>query len=270
MADPERHQLAGLDGAKKLVTPSMVQEWRELKKFCQSLFAPIQLIETRSDDSATAVISAAGVPAGKKYISGRFEKRFHKEEACFEKWFRSQNYEPLFLDRPFLFQGARDLLEVQANLYLGVRSRRDQEVCDELQSLLGSPITPLEIVHPKIKHLDFCLSDLGNGSVLCFQEALEPFSRGILQDQISSLIPVSEKEALCGACGAMAIQKKVILPAGCSQMAERLQKNGFESHFIDFASWADLGIGPRSLVLRTDIFQAPTKPGRFDDSSRHI
>jgi N-dimethylarginine dimethylaminohydrolase len=85
-------------------------------------------------------------------------------------------------DRPPAFEGGDLCVLPGRAAWLGYGFRSSREASVPLRDVVGTAITPLELVDPDLYHLDTALVVLADGTVLACAEAFAPASRRALVD----------------------------------------------------------------------------------------
>ncbi|MBN1688734.1 MAG: hypothetical protein JW893_06500 [Candidatus Omnitrophica bacterium] len=243
---------AGNDPFRKIDLALASDEWQRLHDCLKKDFRlKVEVLPAPENLPWMSFAAGAGVTNKRTYVRSSF-RRPHRceEERHFENWFRKKGFIVKTLERPLGFQGEREVLEIAGELYIGYRFRSETEGHEILAKYLKKRYFALEIPDERFYDIDTCLAPLGERTALVYLGAFEPYAQMILRENIPDLIRVSTKEALRLACNLIEIGGRVILPEGCPQTREELERRKFKVTELDFSEWVKLGGAAKSLVLR--------------------
>jgi len=197
----------------------------------------------------------AGVVVGRRAVVSRFRyPERQREEAYFEDWFRSADYDVVTLEPEFFFEGAGDLLGFSDCWFGGYRQRSDIRVFPLLSDVFTREIIPLELVDGRFYHLDTCFCPLSGGELLYFPAAFDTEGQEVITERVpeGSRLVVPESEALRFACNAVCVGKHVVLPAGCPGTERQLQSRGYRTHSLPLDEFMKSGGSAKCLTLALD------------------
>lgn len=172
------------------------------------------------------------------------------EEAHFETWFKKKGYIVKTIDRPYSFEGEGDALFMGPELYTGFHFRSDAEAHDAVSGYFKNSYFALELCDKRFYHLDTCFAPVDDKTALMFLPAFEPYAQLVLLENIPDPIRVPEKEALRFACNAVIVGKSVVLPQGCPETTQELEKRGYQVYSLDFSEFMKAGGAAKCLVLK--------------------
>jgi N-dimethylarginine dimethylaminohydrolase len=201
--------------------------------------------------SGMVLAADAGVVRKRAVIRSNFRQKGRVgEEIFWEKYFKKQGCQVRSLEKPLCLEGGSDTVTMNHDCYGVIRSQADHDAFEAALTYLRLPFFPLELCNPKFRRLDFCFCPLNQTSAMIFPEAFERCSQMILRENIPDLIEVSEREALLGACGALLLDRHIVIPDGCPETAKELEARQLIGHILDWRTFAELGCGPSALVLK--------------------
>lgn len=181
------------------------------------------------------------------------------EKKYYQAWFEANGFETLEFPPHLHFEGAGDALFKEQNskegfenkLYLGYGFRSDYEcVTHSDWSLLWKFSTKyIKLVDPYFYHLDTCFCPLKDDYALIWPGAFDKDTVSSLEADLE-LLRVPEEDARKFACNAVAINNKVIIPAGCEATKTLLVGAGFEVFDTDMSEFIKAGGACKCLTLR--------------------
>ena len=146
------------------------------------------------------------------------------------------------IEAPAQLEGG-DVLVIGSRVFVGLSARTTRAAFAQLRDVLeleGATVEPVTVARGL--HLLSECTYLGQGVLLVLEEmASQPFLVGL------DLIVVPRSEA--PAANALALGKQVILPAGFSRTASRVQKHGFEVRPVPLSEFTKADGGPTCLSL---------------------
>ncbi|OHB79497.1 MAG: amidinotransferase [Planctomycetes bacterium RBG_16_64_12] len=173
-----------------------------------------------------------------------------KEEPYFRQWFAEQGYRVYELKSRADFEGAGDALFCGTTLFAGYRIRSDIKAYEEIASVLGCRVVPLELVDARYYHLDTCFCPIAPGVAIYYPPALDTYGRRALRELVDDLIPVSAEEAGRLAANAAVVGHTVVTPTGCAGLHERLRARGFTTGEVPLGEFIKAGGAAKCLTLR--------------------
>lgn len=206
--------------------------------------AGVQVIELSPDEGHpdACFVQDTAVVMGNLAFIARFGVESRQGE---EKAVRAvlQGHKRLIdIEAPAWLEGG-DVLVIGSRVFVGLSARTNRagfvQLRDQLE-LEGATVEPVPVVRGL--HLLSECTYLGRGILLaCEEMADQPFVAGL------ELIPVPRSEV--PAANALAVGQHVILPAGFSCTASRVQEHGFEVLAVPLSEFTKADGGPTCLSL---------------------
>jgi N-dimethylarginine dimethylaminohydrolase len=128
--------------------------------------------------------------------------------------------------RTFLEGG--DVVRVGGSFLLGHGFRSERAAADELADFTGTEVLALELVDPRLYHLDTALCALGDGTILVSKEAFTRASLAALArwDHVERIIEIPRGDALRFGLNLIEVGERVILASGASRVERALRERG--------------------------------------------
>jgi N-dimethylarginine dimethylaminohydrolase len=209
----------------------------------------------------------AGLVVGNQFIRSNF--RFSErrgEEEHFEKWFAERGYEILRLPEGLYFEGEGDALFSGETLLCGYRFRSDIRSHQQIGELLKCLVISVELVQDRFYHLDTCFCPLPGRGAIWYPAAFDEYGQRAIRHHVGDLIDVREGEAAHFACNAVVLDKHVILPQGCPQLAADLAERGYTPHPLRMTEFIKAGGACKCLTLflpqKEEVSEGPEATAR--------
>ncbi len=174
------------------------------------------------------------------------------EEPVDDAWLRSQGFTVRCVPPGVYFEGAGDALFCGDTLFAGYRIRSDAHGHQQIGSMLGCRVIPLELVDNYYYHLDTCFCPLAPGLAIYYPAAFDEYGRRVLRQLVPELIEVSEIEARRFACNAVVVGRTVVTNAGCPDLHAALRERHFEPRETLLDEFVKAGGSAKCLTLRLD------------------
>lgn len=243
-----------MDMKVKVNHQAAAEQWETLYKTLQLCGAEVELVAPITGWPDMVFTANAGLPYRSKIILSHFKyKERQGEVPYFKAWFSKAGYEiennsKIDSQSPF-FEGAGDALFAGDKLFAGYGFRTDKKFYEEGPYLDQSKIVLCELVNPYFYHLDTCFCPLNANLAIWYPDAFSKTSQRIMAENIE-LIPVNEDEAKRFACNAVVIDRHVILPTECPQIAKELEMRGFIVHACAMNEYLKAGGACKCLTLK--------------------
>ncbi len=231
-----------------------INQWNTLYDTIQQCGAQVELIEPVKGWPDMVFTANAGLYYQQKIILPHFKyKERQGELAYFKKWFIDAGLELINPDiheqTPF-FEGAGDALLAGNKLFAGYGFRSDatfykSDFFDE------SNLIYCELIDPYFYHIDTCFCPLTDELAIWYPSAFSSASQKKMAKEIE-LIAVTAEEAKKFACNSVVLNKNIILPSGCPQLADTLSAYNFNVHPCDMNEYLKAGGACKCLTLRID------------------
>jgi lysine-ketoglutarate reductase/saccharopine dehydrogenase-like protein (TIGR00300 family) len=197
----------------------------------------------------------AGLPVGRRFVLSRFLFRERQgEEQHFRKWFSKSGFEVFELPPDLPFEGAGDaLLDRQgAILWAGYGFRSELDSHPLLAKWLDIEVVSLRLIDPRFYHLDTCFCPLEGGWLLYYPQAFDAYSNRLIEQRIppEKRLVVSEADAVCFACNAVNLGKRIVVNQVSPELGERLATAGFNVRETPLNEFLKSGGGAKCLTLR--------------------
>ncbi len=227
-------------------------QWRRLNRLLQDkLGVDVVLVEPRSGLPDMVFTANAGMVWENKFIVSQFHHEVRRGETPhFENWFQVRGYEMFNLPAESPFEGEGDLLMCGDAFFGGYHIRSEIRPHEEIAKILNHEVLSLELTNEWFYHLDTCFCPLGENRALYYPGAFDAYAIKVMEERISTLIPVPEAEAGNFACNAIVDGGNVVMNKGCPEVRSKLEAMGFAVYETPLSEFIKAGGSAKCLVLK--------------------
>ncbi len=201
----------------------------------------------------------AGVVDGKVFVPARFRNPERQPEVEPDvAWFRANGYDVVALPDGMVLEGAGDALPFRGRdgrwvVVAGYRTRSDARSHAALSRLLGVPVRSVELVDPRLYHLDLTFCPLDARRALVVPSAWDRYGGKVVAELVPEPIELLPEEALAFAANAVVVGDVVVMPACPARVGRLLERAGFTVQVCDVSEFLKAGGGCRCLTLALDV-----------------
>ncbi len=184
------------------------------------------------------------------------------EGPAYQKWFADRGY--VTHTAAEINEGEGDMLMAGDVILGGSGFRTDPAAHRELAELTGHEVITLELVDPRMYHLDTALTAL-NGTpdqplIAYYPGAFTERSQGVLRERFPDAILATERDALVLGLNSVSDGEHVVHSPAAVDFPDQLREHGFEPVAIDTSELLKGGGGAKccTLEIRPAPASAPT------------
>jgi N-dimethylarginine dimethylaminohydrolase len=239
-----------MDRTQKASPELARSQWQGLHQKLRELGQQVELLPPQRGLPDMVFTANAGLVAGNKFVRSNFRfKERQGEEEHFEKWFAERKYEVVRLPEGMFFEGEGDALFCGEVLLCGYRFRSDIRSHQRLGEILQCLVISVELVQDRFYHLDTCFCPLPRGGALWYPQAFDEYGQRAIRHHVKELVDVSSEEAMRFACNAVTLGNDIIMPEGCPQLQQALNKLGYNCHGLCMTEFMKAGGACKCLTL---------------------
>ncbi len=233
-----------------------LSQWNKLYQTIHACGADISLISPINGCPDMTFTANAGLLYKNNIILSHFKYPERETEAPhFEKWFKQAGFQVLnpvseHGNAPF-FEGAGDALTDGEFVFVGFGFRSDLNFYTQTTFFDQDKLVMCELVDPYFYHIDTCFCPLDKNLAIWYPNAFSEKSQALMQSK-THLIAVNEEEAKRFACNAVVINKHVITPTGCPNLANDLKALGYTVFACEMDEYLKAGGACKCLTMRLD------------------
>ena len=238
-------------------------QWGDLVATLTEAGAGVELLEPQPDLPDLVFTANAGTVNRGRYVPSRFRHPQRQAEVDHDvAWFEANGYEVSWLPEGVRHEGAGDALPFRGVFLAGYRSRSDAAAHGPLSALLGVPVRPIELVDPRLYHLDLTFCPLDDRRAMVAPYAWDSYGRKVVE----ALVPEPlflEVEEMLGFCANSVVVGSTVVMAQCPRRVGKLLEGwGFDVAVVDVSEFLKAGGGCRCLTLALDVAvgQGPSGP----------
>jgi N-dimethylarginine dimethylaminohydrolase len=226
------------------------RQWTELYHVLRDkVGAQIELAPQALDCPDMVFTANAGLVRGRYALLSNFRHpQRQAEEPHFRAWFTAHGYKVQMPSVGCKFEGEGDALFAGDMLLAGYLKRSDICAHRWISDTLALPVLSLELVDDRWYHLDTCLFPLSSDTIVYYPGAFDAYARIVIANNFHT-IEVCLEEALSFACNAVVIGRHVVLPSGCPQLTQALEKRDYTVHSVDMSEFLKAGGAAKCLTL---------------------
>lgn len=240
--------------SKKCQSDSLLAhaQWQTLYQLLKNrLSLDVSLVEPKPGLPDMVFAANAGLVWENKFIVSNFRYEVRRGEAIyFENWFADNNYGIFHLPEQAFFEGEGDLLRCGDLLFAGYPCRSSIIAHQRVAEIIQHEVLSLKLTNNWFYHLDTCFCPLDGTKAIYYPAAFDTHALRILENNIGTLIPVTEEEARRFACNAIVVEKNIIMNDGCPKIRGKLESLGFSVFQIPLAEFIKAGGSAKCLVLK--------------------
>ncbi|VDP23071.1 unnamed protein product [Soboliphyme baturini] len=232
-----------------------MQQWTELKNAVEKCGIEVDLIDPVEEQPDMVFTCNSGLALNNKatliqvYLAHFRHGERQGEREHFKKWYIDHGFE-LCGDEDVFFEGGGDaVFSDKTVLWAGHGFRSDKNIYSKMHALGDFKIIDCELTSHHFYHLDTCFSPVTPKLAVWHPDAFTRQSRELIQNNIET-ITVSSKDAERFACNCIAIGTTVIMPSGCDETAEKLQKRGLKTIMVNMSEFMKSGGAVQCLIMK--------------------
>jgi len=157
---------------------------------------------------------------------------------------------------PFTPEGGRTVL------LSGYSFRSDATAATELSRLLGCPVRPVQLVDPRLYHLDLTFCPLDGRRAIAAPLGWDAYGRKVVEALVPELLVLSDDEALSFCANSVVVDRTVVMPITPPRVGRQLEDWGFEVVECRVDEFLKAGGGCRCLTLALDTVLAAPGAGQ--------
>jgi N-dimethylarginine dimethylaminohydrolase len=229
-------------------------QWGVLVATLTEAGAGVELLEPQPDLPDLVFTANAGTVNRNRFVPSRFRHPQRQPEVDHDvAWFEAHGYDVAWLPEGVRHEGAGDALPFRGVFLAGYRSRSDAAAHGPLSALLGAPVRPIELVDPRLYHLDLTFCPLDDRRAMIAPYAWDGYGRKVVE----ALVPEPlflEVEEMLGFCANSVVVGSTVVMAQCpTRVGKVLEGWGFDVAVVEVSEFLKAGGGCRCLTLALDV-----------------
>ena len=254
-----------MDRSVKVDGDAARAQWDALVEALRSAGATVECMEPQpSLPDLVFTANAALVVDGRAVVSRFRDAERRGESAHDAAWFEQHGFLVEHLPGNLVQEGAGDALPFTTRegaapvLFAGHGIRSELGAVGALARLLSIRVEPLELVDPRLYHLDLAFCPLGPGRAIVAPAAFTAAARRRLEALVNDPLVLDLEEALTFCANSVVVGTTVIMPTCPPRVRHVLERWGFEVVVVPVGEFRKAGGAVRCLTLPLDLHPGET------------
>jgi N-dimethylarginine dimethylaminohydrolase len=231
-----------------------VEQWERLRANLEAAGAEIEVLQPQAHVPDLVFTANAGVVNGTRFVPSHFRHPERQPETpVFAAWFGAHGYDVRALPPTITHEGAGDALPFNGMLLSGYRPRSDAAAAPVLSELLDAPVRSVELVDPRLYHVDLTFCPLDDRHALCAPLGWDAYGRKVVESLVPEPLWLDDDEALAFCANSVVVGTNVVMPSVPPRIGRQLEAWGFSVVESPVGEFLKAGGGCRCLTLALDV-----------------
>ncbi|MGQ0521467.1 MAG: dimethylarginine dimethylaminohydrolase family protein [Actinomycetota bacterium] len=233
------------------------EQWGALVASLRAAGAEIETLDPVPGLPDLVFTANAGVVDGTTFIPSRFRHPERQAEVPHDvAWFTDRGYRVEALPAGVSHEGAGDALPFAGVLVSGYHSRSDAASHAPLSVLTGAPVRSIELVDPRLYHLDLTFCPLDGRRAIVAPSGWDRYGRAVMERLVPEPLVLEEDEATAFCANSVVVGTTVHMPSCPPRVGRQLERWGFDVVELDMGEFLKAGGACRCLTLALDVVVA--------------
>lgn len=229
-------------------------QWDGLCAGLRAAGAEIELLEPVAGLPDLVFTANAGVVNRRQYVPARFRHAERQGEVPHDvAWFEAHGWSVEPLPGAVSHEGAGDALPFAGILLSGYRTRSDAASHAHLSRLTGVPVRSLELVDPRLYHLDLTFCPLDDRRAIVAPLGWDTYGCRVVEALVPEPLVLEDDEALAFCANSVVVGTTVHMPSCPPRVGRQLEGWGFDVVVHDVGEFLKAGGACRCLTLALDV-----------------
>ena len=229
-------------------------QWDALAAALRDAGAEIELLEPVAGLPDLVFTANAGVVNGAQYVPARFRHAERRGEVPHDvAWFQAHGFRVDPLPETVSHEGAGDALPFAGVLVAGYRTRSDAASHAPLSRLTGVPVRSVELVDPRLYHLDLTFCPLDDRRAIVAPGGWDRYGCRVVEALVPEPLVLEDHEALTFTANSVVVGSTVHMPSCPPRVGRQLEGWGFDVAVHDVGEFLKAGGACRCLTLALDV-----------------
>jgi N-dimethylarginine dimethylaminohydrolase len=235
------------------------QQWEQLVATLRTAGAEVVTMDPDPSVPDLVFTANAGIVNGRQFVPSHFRHPERQGETALDvAWFEAAGFEvdrlPLELDH----EGAGDALpftpaDGETVLVSGYSFRSDAAAITPLGALLGCPVKVVQLIDPRLYHLDLTFCPLDDRRALCAPTGWDRYGRKVIDALVPEPLWLEDDEALSFCANSVVVGTTIVMPSTPPRVGRQLEAWGFTVVECRVDEFLKAGGGCRCLTLALDV-----------------
>jgi N-dimethylarginine dimethylaminohydrolase len=244
-------------------------QWQGLVDALRAAGAEVEVMEPQPEVPDLVFTANAGVVNGGQFVPSHFRHPERQPETEVDAaWFGAHGWRVDRLPADVRHEGAGDALPFtpaggRTVLLSGYSFRSDARAASELSRLLACPTRPVQLVDPRLYHLDLTFCPLDDRRALVAPSGWDSYGRRVVEALVPEPLVLEHEEALAFCANAVVVGTTVVMAQVPVRVGRELERAGFTAVEVPIDEFLKAGGGCRCLTLALDVQLSPRAPARL-------
>jgi N-dimethylarginine dimethylaminohydrolase len=196
----------------------------------------------------------AGLVNGRQFVPARFRHPERQGETAHDvAWFSARGWSVAELPPGVSHEGAGDALPFAGTLVSGHTMRTDEAAIAHVAALTGARVHPVELVDPRLYHLDMTFCPLDGRHALVAPAGWSDDAVAGITDLVPEPLFLDDDATFAFAANSVVVGRNIVMPACPVAVGRQLEAWGFEVAVVDVGEFQKAGGACRCLTLALDV-----------------
>jgi N-dimethylarginine dimethylaminohydrolase len=234
------------------------QQWLDLVGNLRLAGAEVETMDPQPQVPDLVFTANAGIVNGRQFVPSHFRHPERQGETEIDaEWFAANGFQVERLPAELDHEGAGDALPFtpeggETVLVSGYSFRSDAAAITELGKLVGCPIRAVQLVDPRLYHLDLTFCPLDDRRALCAPSGWDSYGRKVIEALVPEPLWLEEDEALSFCANSVVVGSTIVMPSTPPRVGRQLEAWGFTVVESPVDEFLKAGGGCRCLTLALD------------------
>jgi N-dimethylarginine dimethylaminohydrolase len=241
-------------------------QWEGLVATLEAAGAEVVVMEPEADVPDLVFTANAGVVNGGQFVPSHFRHPERRPETPINAaWFAKRGWRVDHLPAELDHEGAGDALpftpeDGRTVLLSGYSFRSDAGAATELSTLLRCPVRPIQLVDPRLYHVDLTFCPLDSRRAIVAPLGWDAYGRKVVEALVPEPLVLGDDEALSFCANSVVVGTTIVMPAVPPRVGRQLEAWGFTVVGCQIDEFLKAGGGCRCLTLALDVRVSPDAP----------
>jgi N-dimethylarginine dimethylaminohydrolase len=234
-------------------------QWERLVATLRAAGAEVVVMEPRPEVPDLVFTANAGLVNGGQFVPSHFRHPERQAETEIDAaWFADRGWRVDRLPEALDHEGAGDALPFtgpngRTVLLSGYSFRSDAPAATELSALLGCPVRSIQLVDPRLYHVDLTFCPLDSRRAIVAPLGWDAYGRKVVEALVPEPLYL-EVEEMLGFCANSVVVGSTVVMAQCpTRVGKVLEGWGFDVAVVEVSEFLKAGGGCRCLTLALDV-----------------
>jgi arginine dihydrolase len=241
-------------------------QWEGLVATLEAAGAEVVVMEPAAGVPDLVFTANAGLVNGGQFVPSHFRHPERRPETPINAaWFGERGWRVDHLPAELDHEGAGDALPFTPDdgrtvLLSGYSFRSDAGAATELSTLLGCPVRPIQLVDPRLYHVDLTFCPLDARRAIVAPLGWDAYGRKVVEALVPEPLVLSDDETLSFCANSVVVGANIVMPAVPPRVGRQLEAWGFTVVGCPIDEFLKAGGGCRCLTLALDVRLSPDAP----------